>query len=418
MKTNFIHKPAYLKTSLLIAATWTVLVPAAFAQQLGTYSPTGGESAEDSTVIGRTGGIPLGPITAYPTFKLGLGHDDNLYQTANNRTSDSFALIAPSVSLEAREAANIYSVTFGSTLGRYDTRTADNFTDYNVNGLAVLDLSARFRANIKADYIDGHDARGSNNTAISSTPDRYHDTYIGGIGSYGARGAEGRIDLELGHRSRSYYNNRATTRINDHDTDDIGGTFFWRIAPKTSLLLQAKHSNIDYDDPASTQSSTENRLLAGVTWEATAKTTGTFKVGVVKKSFDDSANKDTTDPSWEATIRWSPLTYSNFDFNLSKMPAETTGGVGDSINRTFTGAIWSHAWTSQLTTTAAASYLTEDYQGANRKDDTQIYGLKATYTMRRWLNFGAEYIYSSRDSNINTSDYDRNRVMLFVNAAL
>lgn len=413
-----VRRPTPVESSLLIAAAWAVMVPAALAQQMGTYSPTGTASAADSMATEQAGGISLGPITAYPSFKLGFGHDDNLYQTRSNRTSDSIAVFAPSVRFEARQAANTYSVVVGSTLGRYKTRKDDDYTNYNVNGLADLDLSARFRAQIRADYVKGMDARGSNNTAISAEPDRYHDTYLGGIGSYGARGAKGRIDLELGHRERRYDNNRAITSTSDRDTDDIGATFFWRIAPKTSLLLQAKHSKIDYKDPTSSQSSTEDRLLAGVTWEATAKTTGTFKIGMVDKSFDDSARKSTTDPSWEAAIKWSPLTYSNVEFNLSRMPGETTGGVGDSIDATLTGATWTHAWSSRFSTEARASYLTEDYNGANRQDDTQTFGLKATYSMRRWLSFGAGYIYTNRDSNLSISDYQRNRVMLFVDATL
>ena len=418
MTTDITHRSTRTEFRWLIAAVWAVMLPAAFAQQIGTNSPTGKVSTVDVSALQEAGGIALGPITAYPSVKLEFGRDDNLYQNPNNRISDSFAVSAPSVRFEARQGANTYNVVVGSTLGRYDTRTADNYTNYNVNGLAELDLSARFRANIKADYINWADARGSNNTPISATPDQYHESYLGGVGSYGAKGAEGRIDLELGQRSRRYDNNRARTSTSDHDTADFGATFYWRIAPKTSLLLQAKQSKVDYMDPASIQSSTENRLLAGVTWAATAKTTGTFKLGMVKKSFDNSALSSSSDPSWEATIKWSPLTYSQVDFNLSRMPAETTGGVGNFVDKTITGATWSHAWTRQFATEVAASYTTEDYKGFARQDNTRNFGLKATYTMRRWLSFGAGYIYSSRDSNINTSDYDRNKLMLFVNATL
>ena len=402
---------------LLTAAAWAVLMPAAFAQQMGTYSPTGAAGTEGSTASQDPGSIALGPITAYPSFGLALKHDDNLYQTRTNRTSDTATVLTPAVRFEAKQAANTYSVTLGSTLGRYNTRSADNYTNYNINALADLDLSARLRAAIKADYVDAQDARGSTNNAISAEPDRYRQTYLGGIASYGARGAQGRIDLELGQRMRRYYNNRATTFAGDQDTGDIGATFFWRIAPKTSLLLQAKHSNIDYMGVASLNS-TENRLLAGVTWEATAKTTGTFKLGMVRKSFSDSARASSSQPSWEGGIKWSPRTYSQVDFNLSKMPAETTGGQGNFIDKTTTGAVWTHTWTSQFATAASASFITDNYKGISRQDDTQNYGLKATYIMRRWLSFGADYTYTIRDSGDSAFDFKRNTMMLFVNATL
>ena len=405
-----------IKSSLLIAAGWAVLTPAAFAQQLGTYSPTG--SAEESTAAHPAGGMPLGPITAYPSIGAALKHDDNLFLNPNNQTRDWIKILTPSVRFEAKQAANTYSLVAGATLGRYNTSTADNYDDYNVNGLADLDLSTRLRARVKADYIDWHDPRGSTNNAISATPDRYHQTYLGGIASYGAPGAQGRVDFELGQLARRYYNNRATTFLSDRDNSDVGATFFWRIAPKTSLLLQAKHTKIDYISDQSTMDSTENRVLGGVTWEATAKTTGIFKLGVVQKSFTDSARGNTTSPSWEGIIKWSPRTYSNVEFNLAKMPAETTGGVGNYIDKTTTGALWTHQWTSQITTAASASYVTDVYKGIDRKDNWQNYGLKATYSMRRWLNFGADYTYTVRDSNDNNFDFKRNTIMLFVTATL
>jgi hypothetical protein len=413
-----VHKPAWMQSSLLIAAGWAVLTSAAFAQQMGTYSPTGSTSAEESTASQRSGAVPLGPINAYPSLGVALKHDDNLFSRPSATTSDWIRILTPSVRFEAKQAANTYSLIAGSTVGRYNTSTADDYTDYNVNGLASLDLSTRLRANLKADYIDAHDPRGSTNAAFTAVPSRYIQTYLGGIASYGARGAQGRVDFELGQLGRHYYNNRDVTSTADRDNTDAGATFFWRIAPKTSLLLQGKHTKVNYTDPAADLSSTENRLLGGLTWEATAKTTGIFKLGVVQKSFTDAARGNTTSPSWEGAIQWSPRTYSRVDFDLRKMPAETTGGVGNYIDRTTTGALWTHQWSSQVSTAASASYMTDVYKGIERKDNWQNFGLKATYSMRRWLNFGADYTYTLRDSNDNNFDFKRNTIMLFVNATL
>ena len=412
------RKPEFINGYLLTGIAAALATSAAFAQQMGTYSPTGKVDTADSTANRAPGSIPLGPISAYPSIGLSLKHDDNLFSTPNNKTGDTSKVLTPSVRFEAKQAANTYSLVVGSTIGRYDTSTADNYTNYNVNGLAALDLSARLRANLKADYIDANDPRGSTNNPLSAVPDRYRQSYFGGIASYGAQGAKGRVDFELGQQSRRYYNNRATTFASDRDTTDAGATFFWRIAPKTSLLVQGKHSDINYLDSASTMDSTENRLLGGLTWEATAKTTGTFKLGMVRKTFSDGTRGGSTSPSWEGAIKWSPRTYSTVDFNLAKMPGETTGGVGNYIDKTTTGAVWTHQWTSRVSTAASASYMTDQYKGIDRKDNTQIYGLKATYSMRRWLNFGADYNNTFRDSSDNNFDFKRNAVMLFVNATL
>jgi polysaccharide biosynthesis protein VpsM len=421
--------PKHIKYYRLIAAGAMALSSGAFAQQAGQdpsaatvdapsqYSPTGTAAAQAGGAAQR-GGIPLGPITAYPSVQIGLQHNDNLYSSPNNQSSDRITVLNPAVRFEARQAANTYSLAMGSAIGRYQNHTADNYTGYNVNGLADLDLSARLRAQLRADYIDSIDPRGSTNNPLSATPDRWRQTAGLGIFSYGAPGARGRIDFELGETRREYTNNRETTAGSDRTVDDIGATFYWRVAPKTSLLFQGRHSKVDYTLSTSTLDSTETRLLAGATWEATAKTTGIVKVGVVKKDFSDATRGSFTGISWDGQMRWSPRSYSHVNFTLSKAPAETTGGVGNFIDRTSTGVQWTHDWSSQITTDASASYLTDAYKGVARTDNTQNYGLKVTYKMRRWLNFGGDYTHTFRNSDDDNFDYKRNVFMLFVRAAL
>lgn len=424
-----IQKRKHTKYRGFVAVCTAVLASAGFGQQPGQivpagasdaptqYSPTGSAPAQASASSQR-GGIPLGPITAYPSIQAGLQHNDNVYSTPNNKTGDRITVVTPAVRFEARQGASTYSASLGSTIGRYQHNSADNYTSYNVNALADLDLSTRLRAKLRLDYIDSIDPRGSTNNPLSPTPDAWRQTYLQSIVSYGAPGARGRIDFELGELRRNYYNNRATTEALDRTIDDIGATFYWRIAPKTSLLFQGKHSTIDYVLPASTLGSTESRFLVGATWEATAKTTGRFGLGIVKKEFDDAARGSSTAASWDGQIRWSPLTYSHVNIALSKAPAETTGGVGNFIDRTTTGAQWVHDWSSQLATEASTSVMTDAYKGFDRTDTTQNYGLKATYKMRRWLNFGGEYTHTFRNSTDNNFDYKRNLFMLFLRAAL
>jgi len=184
------------------------------------------------------------------------------------------------------------------------------------------------------------------------------------------------------------------------------------------LLVQGKHSKVDYPSTSSTLGSVENALLAGVTWEATAKTNGTFRFGMTKKDFDVSARGSSTTVTWAGQIRWSPRSYSHVDLSLNRAPAETTGGVGDFIDKTTTGARWTHDWSSRLTTAASASYATDAYQGLARTDNTQDYGLTATYKMRRWLSFGANYAHTTRSSDDSNFAYKRNILMVFLNATL
>jgi len=408
------------------------LTSAASAQQTGQASPAGtaeqtvpysasGQAASQSGAA-QVGGMTLRLmdmlVTVYPSAQLNVQHNDNIFSTPNNKTSDQILVLTPALRLESKQGANTFSLRMSTTINQYQNHTTENSTNYNLNGLADLNLGTRLRASLRLDYIDGVDARGSTNNPLSDTPDHYRNVYGQGIVSFGAPGAQGRIDFELGKTQREYLNNRAITAANDRTADDLGATFYWRVGPKTSLILQGKHSKVDYALSDSTLDSTENLFHVGATWEATAKTTGTFKIGVTKKNFDDSTRGSSSNVSWAGDVRWSPLTYSHVILTINRAPAETTGGVGNFINRTPTTVRWSHDWSSRLTTDASASYTSDAYQGAARTDNTQKYGLKASYKMRRWLSFGADYTHTARNSDDNNFDFKSNVFMLFVNATL
>ncbi len=409
-------------------ASTVALASAALAQQPGQalpaeltqYTATGAAASQSGAP--QPGAITLRLmdvlVTVHPSVRVDVQHNDNIYSTPNNKTGDRILVLTPALRLEARQKGNTFSLRMSSTIGQYQNNKADNYTNTNLNGLADFDLGTRVRARLEADYIDGVDPRGSTNNPLSATPDHYRQTRGQGIFSYGAQGARGRLDLELGQLRREYLNNRAITAANDRTVDNIGATFYWRVGPKTSLLFQGKHSKMDYALSTSTLGSIENALLAGATWEATAKTSGTFRFGMVKKDFDDSARGSSSAISWSGELRWNPRTYSHVDLSLNRAPAETTGGAGDFIDRTSTGARWTHDWSSRLTTEASTSFATDAYQGVARTDNTQNYGVRASYKMRRWLSFGGDYAHTVRSSDDSNFDYKRNVFMLFLNAAL
>ena len=417
---------------LFALAGMTALSSAALAQQpqldipIGPvaapapYSPSASAAAQEG--VPQSGGLSLKlmglSVTVRPSIKVETRHDDNIYLSPNNRSADQILVLTPALSLETLQGSNRFSLRLSTTIGQYQNNRADNYTNTNLNGMADFDLGTRLRARVVGDFVDGVDPRGSTNNPLSSTPDHYRQTSGRGIFSYGAQGARGRLDLELGQLRREYLNNRATTAASDRVVNDLGATFNWRVGPKTTLLIQGKHSIIDYTLPSSTLGSVEDTLLGGAIWEASAKTKTEFRIGVAKKDFDDPARPSSNSISWTGRVLWSPRTYSHVDVSLNRAPAETSGGVGNFIDRTSTGVRWTHEWNSRFVTEGSASYATDDYQGAARTDNTQTYGAKATYKMRRWLNLGADYSHGIRSSSDGNFDYQHNVFMLFLDATL
>lgn len=368
------------------------------------------------------GAVRMGPLAVYPSVRYEVMRNDNVLLQAPGSDlvkSDTVQVVTPQVRAEARQGAHTFGAGIGAVFGRYNDLSSDDYNNKNAFVAADLNPDTRVRMRLRADHLDAHDPRGSTTDPLTPTPNRYRQQTLGGVFGYGAPGAQGRFELELGAMDKRYYNNAESgVQLNNRDDNILGGTFYWRIAPKTSLLAQVKRTGVDFRDDITTLDSTNMQYLAGVTWEATAATTGIFKLGAMRKDFKESSRSDVSTPSWDAQIQWTPLTYSKWDFILSRAYRETTPGLGDTVLATNSIVRWTHNWSSQISTTASGSYGTDDYKGVDRNDKLPSLGLRATYQMRRWLDFGADYSWSKRDSNIDGADYKKNVIMLFVNATL
>jgi hypothetical protein len=189
------------------------------------------------------------------------------------------------------------------------------------------------------------------------------------------------------------------------------------------LLFQAVQTKYDYKPNSfagwTTLDSTERKYLVGVTWEATANTTGIFKVGTAKKDFKDASLRDFSGTGWDGQIKWSPLTYSNVDFTVSKSPGEST--IGNASFDTRYGASWNHAWNSRFSTVASYNNTDTDYQGnagVAQSDKIDAYGLKLNYQWMRNIKLGAGYDRTDKRSNVATSAYKRDIWSIFLNAAI
>jgi hypothetical protein len=366
------------------------------------------------------GGIPVGPMTVYPGVDLAQGHNDNLFLRQTNLKSSSFTIVSPYVRAEAKTGPHKFDIGFRMDEARYHQSPSDNYSNYAFTATGDMVFSGRAGLKLNAVHRHAIDPRGSNDRTVSPSPDQYDNTGIEGVFRYGAAGARGRIEVDGGAYALRYTNNRAFTAVADRDTTQFGGTFYWRVMPRTEVLAQMGHRIVAYKLATSAQDSTEDRFLVGVKWEATAATTGTAKFGRQMKKFDSPGRADFTASSWDVGVRWSPLTYSVFDFVSSKQASESTG-VGDAVLGTNYGVTWSHAWNSRLRTSVLASFRHDDFPGTSgggRQDDTSSFGLKVGYDFRRWLRLGAEFTHTERESNGVDLNYKRNLLLFTVGATL
>lgn len=356
--------------------------------------------------------ITEGPIQVIPQLSTQFGYDDNIFSTETNEVSSTKLVLFPSVQLRAENGLDQYSVNYEVSNGVYQDSSADNYTDHELSGRAYFDFNIRNRLELLAGYLKTHEDRGSglnqgSNATANDVPVEYHVNSMQATYEYGGKEAKGRIKLVFGIQDREYDNFRTQTEPRDRQSINTSATFYYRVMPKTSLLFEVRNQEIDYELPAATLDSSERKYLIGAEWDATAKTSGTIRLGYSEKDFDSSARADDDGLSWELAMRWAPKTYSVVDISTSK-EAQETDGIGNYIDTTSFDIQWTHAWSDVWRSRIFYGVSDDEYVSSVRKDDQTLYGVGVDYDLKRWLSFGLDYVHSDRDSNSADLNYEKN----------
>lgn len=356
-------------------------------------------------------------IYLYPTAFAGIGYNDNLQTSNTNVVGSGFVNFAPKLVAEMKHKGNRYTALASVDAVRYEGSAADNYTHSELELAGDHYFTARARAAWAIGQLNSTDERGANNRPISTSPDRWHSTNVNGRFIYGAPEASGRLELDLGQQDKSYNNNRATTAVADVTVNSIAGRVFYRLGTRTLALAEVRQAQADYASALATDSNTERRYYAGLTWEATAATTGIVKVGRMTKDFERAGKSGFTGNSWEATVRWLPRTYSAFELQTARSTADATG-FGDYSLNTSVDLRWKHNWSQSLSSSVSVGTLSSDFGGTTRSDTAKNYALAVDYSVLRWLKIGVDIAGTDNSSNIPSAAYKRNVAMVTLNASL
>ena len=241
-------------------------------------------------------------------------------------------------------------------------------------------------------------------------PDQWHSYGFGGRYTYGRVDARGRIELSANYSTLKYDNNPERTAQWTRQDWVVSPAFYLRLTPRASLLTQLEYDRIEYPDAMQGLDGDRVRYLVGATWQQTAKTSGSARVGYVQMMLDDSSLDTTGGASWDVGINWRPLRYSQVSLSATQNqnPAQ---GFGTTIAYRNYAAGWSHGWSPRISTTLSLGYSQIDYQTADRVDNQFSGGVGVGYQMKNWLNLGLSYNYTHLDSNQSVVDYQQNVVM-------
>ena len=409
-------------------SAYTLKVPSAPASQvsgtgyeLSSTNISGAATASQTILtapVGSAGAYKTeSGVYLYPTVFVGLGYNDNLQTTATNQISSATVNLAPQLIAELKHKGDRYTALVSANTVNYSSSAADNTTNSEFQLAGDHYFTARARGAWSVGRVSNTDPRGANNRPVSAEPDRWTSNNVEGRFIYGAPEAQGRLEFDLGNQNKGYDNNRATTVVSDVGIASVASRIYYRLGTRSLALGEFRNAKANYSSTLSTESNTERRYYVGLTWDATAATTGIVKVGRMTKDFDAAGRSGFDGNSWEASVRWMPLTYSAVDLQTTRTTADATGFGDYSIN-TGSNVIWNHQWTRALTTRAALGLLKTDFAGTTRSDSATNYSLTMDYAVLRWLKIGVDWAGTDNTSNLPAAAFKRNVTLFTLNASL
>ncbi|WP_143314076.1 outer membrane beta-barrel protein [Colwellia sp. UCD-KL20] len=348
-------------------------------------------------------------------------YTDNVLNNMNE-TSDTAFIINPDVKYLGLVGKHKFLLSYNGKLATY---TKDSDLNYNEHKLALgarLDHSHKINTQFKLGFDKIIEEPGSTNSSTQSLTEfnQYQNKTAQAKFYYGQTVSTGQIVLGYKYSDREYTNNQQSFR--DVEQNQFSATFFYRIAPKTRMLFQASTEEYSYEDQTFSngfvfnQSSNNNLYLAGVEWEASAKTTGLFKIGYQDKDFDDVRFIDISGLSYMLDMIWKPNTYTQIKLGATRQTTESAQvNEGGFLSTSYSVDV-SHEITARTSLTGQYVIDNDDIVfssgSADRTDKRNTIKVGIKHSLRKWLNINLAYKYQDKSSTSEIYNFESNTISL------
>lgn len=356
-----------------------------------------------------------------PTLVVRESYDDNYRGLANKRGSWVTG-VNPTFLLGTANRNSEYELEYSFNSDTFHSDSKASNTDHHLSLRSVLELSSRHRVSWGLAYhrveetadtqlINGDGELITEEDQLNTENDKYSSAIARAAYRFGATTALNQLEFGTHYERRRYHNSGDLNATEDRDSLMFNSIWFHRLGARTRSLLEVRHTDHDYKLSRALRDSTNIALLGGATWDASAKTSGTIKVGAERKDFDSNQREDFTSPMWELGVTYKPRTYSAFKINSRRAFDEGNDGAS-TINDWTTIGTWEHEWTSRVSTELLYRYSEREYKGIERDDERTGYGAGVTWSPDRWVDVTLSYLRTENDSNVAIRDYDRNVYLL------
>ncbi|TBU86714.1 outer membrane beta-barrel protein [Phytopseudomonas dryadis] len=360
--------------------------------------------------------IDLAGFEFTPTLDLTESYDDNYRGLREGAKSSWITSINPSFLLSAEDRNSGYQLKYEFDNQTFHSDNDASHTNQHLTFKSAMAFTSRHRLDWNLGY---HRIEETTDLADPDNEenDKYRRAVAGAVYSYGVQSGLNQLDFGANLESIRYHNSGNLNADEDRDSTTLNSVWYHRLGGSTRSLVELRHTDHDYRLSTSNRDSTNTAMLFGATWDATAKTSGTLRLGAERKNFDSSTREDYTSPMWEVGVAWEPRTYSVVKLNTRRAFDEGDDGAS-TVQDTTTRLSWEHEWTARISSDIYYRYSDRDYKAIEREDKRTGYGVGLTYSPDRWVDVSLGYRHTENDSSLREKTYDRNIYQLSLSLSL
>jgi len=390
----------------------------------GVLAPYGVPAAYDTLMRGWRS-HRLGPVRVYPYLEYDGIYRTNIFQTSTDKKSDWVNAINPGVRIELPIAGrHRFSAGYLGNYFFYSRYSRQNHLDHNAN----VDLAFNFRGGLSLRFGNTLRAATEERSAVTYRQRDYLREVPYLLATYRL---SDRWKMQAAYIFDLLEFAKWVDRDNNYREHTGGLTLYYRFWPKTAALAQYIVSGRTYPYDAFGNNITHSGLL-GLTWDPTAKLTGTVKFGFTIKDYERTLpGRDNTPASWLMSMQ-TLYRFSNYttltltaqhslqeDVDLDANNAYRNTGLFVSLN---------HNWHYINAVLYAAmsytnnSYLNDDIEpvtGLLKRREDNIFsvggGISRPFTP--YFRLRLDYQFANKASNFATYSYNEHKVLVGVQSS-
>ena len=343
-----------------------------------------------------------------------VGSDSNIFRQTDKQ-SDNTLTVTPQITLNGNYGKHQLTLGYRGKYKKYQEVSSLNFNEHNAELDLKLDHSPRFTSGLTFEYINRIEEPGyTDQTPAALTQFNELDIIrVKAKGTYGRSDSTGQLVLIVSHDDYSYTNNNQSYR--DTGNNRVTAQFFYRLAPKTRVLVEAGYSNVNYKDQQTFDlSNVETRVMTGLQWNASAKTYGLLKIGYQTKHYDNDAEfNKVSGLYYSLDMNWMPNNYTQVLLGASRKIRESAiEGQSGFIDTEFSAGV-NYAITER--TSLVTRYRYSDYQFNDSTSQTNKYtqfDVGFSHSLRRWIDLELMYRRMERTSDNIAFEFDAELIEL------